>query len=51
MESDGTLVLRHEHDKRDLELDYADKTVDHTKCLWGNNVILHTIIEGEPWEI
>jgi len=51
VESDGTLVLRHEHDKRDLELDYADKTVDHTKCLWGNNVILHTIIEGEPWEI
>ncbi|MBR87347.1 MAG: stage V sporulation protein R [Porticoccaceae bacterium] len=48
---DGTLVLRHEHDGRDLELDYADRTVEHTKTLWGNNVILHTIIENEPWEI
>ena len=48
---DGTLVLRHEHDGRDLELDYADRTVEHTKTLWGKNVILHTIIENEPWEI
>jgi len=48
---DGTLVLRHEHDGRDLELDYADRTVEHTKTLWGKNVILHTVIEGDPWEI
>jgi len=51
IESDGTLVLSHDYDGRDLELDYADKTVEHTKVLWGNNVILNTIIEEEPWEI
>jgi len=51
MVNDGTLILRHEHDGRDLELDYADKTVDHTKILWGNSVILNTVIEDEPWEI
>jgi len=48
---DGTLVLEHEHDGRDLELDYADHTVEHAKILWGNNVILNTIIEGDLWEI
>jgi stage V sporulation protein R len=48
---DGTLVLRHDHDGRDLELDYADRTVEHSKFLWGKNVVLHTIIEGDPWEI
>lgn len=48
---DGTLVLEHEHDGRDLELDYADHTVEHAKTLWGNNVILNTIIEGDLWEI
>jgi len=49
--SDGSLVLVHEHDGRDLELDNADRTVEHSKVLWGNNVILHTNIEGEHWEI
>ena len=51
IETDGTLVLKHDYDGRDLELDYADKTVEHTKVLWGNSVILNTIIEDEPWEI
>ena len=51
VEDDGTLGLIHEHDGRDLELDYADKAVEHTKVLWGNGVILNTVIEDEPWEI
>ena len=51
IDMDGTLMLKHEHDGRDLELDYADHTVEHSKCLWGKNVVLNTIIEGEPWEI
>ena len=51
IENDGTLVLQHDYDGRDLELDYADKTVEHAKVLWGNSVILNTIIEEEPWEI
>ena len=51
LEPDGTLTLYHDHDGRDLELDYADKAVAHTKTLWGNAVVLSTIIEEEPWEI
>lgn len=51
IDMDGTLMLSHDHDGRDLELDYADRTVEHAKCLWGKNVVLNTIIEGEPWEI
>jgi stage V sporulation protein R len=51
VDKNGTLQLFHEHDGRDLELDYADKTVDHIRNLWGNEVTLHTIIEDDPWEI
>jgi len=51
LEANGQLVLRHEHDGRDMILDYSDKTVDHTRNLWGNEVVLHTLVEGDPWEI
>ena len=47
----GKLVLNHEHDGRDLELDHADKTVEHIRELWGGDVILHTVVEDEPWEV
>jgi len=47
----GTLVLRHEHDGRDLDLSYADNVVNFITTLWGNEVRLLTIIEEEPWEI
>ena len=46
------LVLHHEHDGRDLELDYADAVVRHIETLWkGGSVKLMTIIEDEPFEI
>jgi|TARA_R110001583_G_scaffold5598_20_gene30162 stage V sporulation protein R len=46
------LVLHHEHDGRDLELDYAEKVVGHINTLWkGGLVKLMTIIEDEPFEI
>ena len=46
------LVLHHEHDGRDLELDYADRVVDHIGHLWKDGVVkLLTIIEDEPFEI
>ena len=51
LEDNGRLVLRHDHDGRDMVLDHSDKVVDHTRVLWGNDVVLHTYIEGEPWEI
>ena len=51
VEEDGTLVLRHEHDGRDLELDHADKVIKHAQDLWGSHVKLFTEIEEELWEI
>ena len=51
VELDGTLVLKHEHDGRDLDLDYADKVMDHVRVLWDKEVKLFTIIEEEVWEI
>lgn len=46
-----TLILRHEHDGRDLEIDYADNCVKKIKDLWKGPVKLFTIIEDEPFEI
>ena len=51
VDRDGTLVLKHEHDGRDLDLDYADKVMDHVRVLWDKEVKLFTIIEEEVWEI
>ena len=48
---DGMLVLRHEHDGRDLDLEHAEKVVEHAKTLWGSQVKLYTDIEDELWEI
>ena len=45
------LCLRHEHDGRDLELDYAERVVSYVGDLWGDIVKLDTIIEEEPFEI
>tara|TARA_B100000131_G_C18110633_1_gene609493 strand:- start:751 stop:2052 length:1302 start_codon:yes stop_codon:yes gene_type:complete len=51
VENDGTLILRHEHDGRDLELDNADEVLRHVRVLWGDEAKLFTIIEEEVWEI
>tara|TARA_B100000085_G_scaffold264892_1_gene272193 strand:- start:684 stop:1988 length:1305 start_codon:yes stop_codon:yes gene_type:complete len=47
----NVLCLIHEHDGRDLELDYSDAVVQHISHLWGDVVKLDTIIEDEPFEI
>ena len=51
LKKDGLLVVRHEHDGRDLELKYADAVVEHVKYLWNGHVKFYTMIEDEPWEI
>jgi len=51
VEADGTLVLKHEHDGRDLDLDYADNVMKHVRNIWKDEVKLFTIIEDELWEI
>ena len=51
LQKDGALILEHEHDGRDLELDYADKVMDRIRRIWDKEVKLFTIIEEEVWEI
>lgn len=51
VKKDNTLILQHEHDGRDLELDYADNCVRLMENLWNGKVKLYTIIEDESFEI
>jgi stage V sporulation protein R len=43
-----TLYLKHYHDGRDLQLEYADHTLKHTARLWEREVVLETVISGKP---
>jgi len=51
VDGQNMLVLKHEHDGRDLELDYADNCVRLMKELWNGPVKLMTIVEDEEFEI
>jgi stage V sporulation protein R len=42
-----TLYLRHDHDGRDIHLEYAEKTLKHVNQLWGWEVVLETMIQGK----
>lgn len=42
-----TLYLRHHHDGRDLQLEYAEHTLKHVKALWENEVVLESSINGK----
>ena len=41
------LYLKHEHDGRDLHIDYAEKTLGHLHQLWGHRVLLETLMKGK----
>lgn len=43
-----TLYLRHEHDGRDLLIEYAEKTLQHLNTIWGRDVVMETILNGRP---
>ena len=47
----GNLFLQHDHDGRDLQLEYAEEVVMGMTELWPCQVKFFTIIEDEPWEI
>jgi len=48
----GKLILKHEHDGRDLDLTYANKAVESIQKIWGSDgVKLYTIVEEEVWEV
>lgn len=40
------LYLKHEHDGRDLLLEYAEQTLKHVTTLWNAEVVLETILNG-----
>jgi len=42
-----TLYLKHYHDGRDLQLEYAEHTLKHVKALWEREVVLETTVNGK----
>jgi stage V sporulation protein R len=42
------LLLKHDHDGRDLQLEYAEKTLRYIRQLWGHDVALETVINEKP---
>lgn len=40
------LYLRHDHDGRDLQLEYAEKTLQHVRKIWARDVVLKTTVNG-----
>jgi stage V sporulation protein R len=50
LQRDGTLILQHQHDGRDLELTEANKVFEYINDLWDGGVRFTTIIEDETWE-
>tara|TARA_R110002020_G_scaffold195459_2_gene396461 strand:+ start:814 stop:2121 length:1308 start_codon:yes stop_codon:yes gene_type:complete len=50
VEKDNSLSLVHEHDGRDLDLNYADKVFKNIRSLWGDEVRLVSTVENEKWE-
>jgi stage V sporulation protein R len=42
-----TLYMKHYHDGRDLQLEYAEKTLAYLQRLWGREVVLETILQGK----
>ncbi|MFQ5993655.1 MAG: SpoVR family protein [Acidiferrobacterales bacterium] len=45
-EHNRVLYLAHDHDSRDLQLEYAEKTLAYLYQLWGRDVLLDTSIQG-----
>ena len=42
-----TLHLEHAHDGRDLQLEYAERTLEYVRRLWGRTVVLRTVLDGK----
>ena len=51
IEDNHTLVLHHDHDGRDLQIQYAEHVLEHCKHLWGSEVQLITMVDDAPYEI
>jgi stage V sporulation protein R len=42
------LYMKHEYDGRDLQWEYAERTLAYMYRLWGHEVILQTTVNGQP---
>ena len=42
-----SLLLEHEHDGRDLQLEHAERTLAYVHRLWGRDVHLDTVLNGK----
>ena len=42
-----SLHLEHEHEGRDLQMEYAEKTLQHLHELWGRETVLQTYVGGK----
>jgi stage V sporulation protein R len=42
-----TLYLKHYHDSRDLQLEYAEKTLGFVYRLWGRECVLESTLQGK----
>jgi stage V sporulation protein R len=42
-----TLLLGHQHDGRDLQLEQAEKTLAYVHRLWGHEVVIDTMVDGK----
>ena len=42
-----TLYLKHYHDGRDLQLEYAERTLRHVQALWEREVVLESEVNGK----
>jgi stage V sporulation protein R len=47
IQKENTLVLHHEYDGRELELNYAYETLKHVVDLWNSKVSLTTVFDGK----
>lgn len=47
VQKDNMLILEHEYDGRELELDYAYETLKHVQDLWDGRVMLVTYLENK----
>ena len=45
--SNRTLYLKHFHDGRDLQLEYAEKTLAFVFRLWGHECLIETTLQGK----
>jgi stage V sporulation protein R len=46
-----TLLLKHYHDGRDLQLEYAEKTLKYIHQLWGHDVAMDTVLDGRNTQL